>query len=83
MRDHLLTKKNLFSEGGGNIASLFQRPVLCLFDWNFELSVAIQYEFRYHPLVHDVLGLRLNRLSVQGEKKGGMKSYELDRLDPF
>lgn len=81
LRDHLLAKNNLFSEGG-NFASSFQRPVLCLFDRNFELSVAIQHDFRYRPLVHDVLGLRLNRLSVQGEKSG-MKSFELDRSDPF
>ncbi|OIT35083.1 PREDICTED: SEC1 family transport protein SLY1-like [Nicotiana attenuata] len=81
LRDHLLAKNNLFSEGG-NFTSSFQRPILCLFDRNFELSVAIQHDFRYRPLVHDVLGLRLNRLSVQGEK-GGMKSYELDRSDPF
>uniref|UniRef100_A0A5B7A8R7 Putative SEC1 family transport protein SLY1-like n=1 Tax=Davidia involucrata TaxID=16924 RepID=A0A5B7A8R7_DAVIN len=81
LRDHLLAKNNLFSEGV-NFTSSFQRPILCIFDRNFELSVAIQHDFRYRPLVHDVLGLRLNRLSVQGEK-GGMKSYELDRLDPF
>ncbi|KAL6963614.1 Vesicle trafficking between the ER and Golgi [Sarracenia purpurea var. burkii] len=81
LRDHLLVKNNLFSEGG-NFASSFQRPILCIFDRNFELSVAIQHDFRYRPLVHDVLGLRLNRLSVQGEK-GGTKSYELDRSDQF
>lgn len=81
LRDHLLARNNLFSEAG-NFTSSFQRPILCLFDRNFELSVAIQHDFRYRPLAHDVLGLRLNRLSVQGEK-GGMKSYELDRSDPF
>ncbi|XP_038901550.1 SEC1 family transport protein SLY1-like [Benincasa hispida] len=81
LRDHLLSKNNLFTEGGG-FASSFQRPILCLFDRNFELSVGIQHDFRYRPLVHDVLGLKLNRLSVQGEK-GGMKSYELDSSDPF
>ncbi|KAG6410957.1 hypothetical protein SASPL_129030 [Salvia splendens] len=81
LRDHLLAKNNLFTEGG-NFASSFQRPILCLFDRNFELSVAIQHDFRYKPLVHDVLGLRLNRLNVKVEK-GGMKSYELDRTDPF
>nr|XP_043617042.1 SEC1 family transport protein SLY1 [Erigeron canadensis] len=81
LRDHLLVKNNLFSESG-NFTSSFQRPVLCLFDRNLELSVAIQHDFRYRPLVHDVLGLRLNRLNVQGEK-GGMISYELDGLDPF
>ncbi|KAL2529398.1 SEC1 family transport protein SLY1 [Forsythia ovata] len=81
LRDHLLAKNNLFTEAG-NFTSSFQRPILCIFDRNFELSVAIQHEFRYKPLVHDVLGLRLNRLNVKGEK-GGMKSFELDHLDPF
>ncbi|KAL1827888.1 hypothetical protein ACET3Z_006300 [Daucus carota] len=81
LRDHLLAKNNLFSEGG-SFGGSFQRPILCLFDRNFELSVAIQHDFRYKPLVHDVLGLRLNRLNVQGEK-GGTKSFELDRFDPF
>ncbi|KAF8020689.1 hypothetical protein BT93_G1197 [Corymbia citriodora subsp. variegata] len=81
LRDHLLSKNNLFTEGGGFVSS-FQRPILCLFDRNFDLSVGIQHDFRYRPLVHDVLGLRLNRLNVQGEK-GGMKSFELDSADPF
>ncbi|KAK8582597.1 hypothetical protein V6N13_069371 [Hibiscus sabdariffa] len=81
LRDHLLSKNNLFSEGG-SFASSFQRPILCIFDRNFELSAAIQHDFRYRPLVHDILGLKLNRLSVPGEK-GGMKSYELDTSDPF
>ncbi|GAA0138790.1 membrane trafficking regulatory protein [Lithospermum erythrorhizon] len=81
LRDHLLAKNNLFTEGG-NFSSSFQRPILCLFDRSFELSVAIQHDFKYKPLVHDVLGLRLNKLSVQGEK-GGMKTYELDKGDQF
>ncbi|GER42387.1 SEC1-family transport family protein [Striga asiatica] len=81
LRDHLLAKNNLFNDGG-NFTSTFQRPILCLFDRNFELSVAIQHDFRYKPLVHDILGLRLNRLNVKGEK-GGMKSFELDSSDPF
>ncbi|PIN00587.1 Vesicle trafficking protein Sly1 (Sec1 family) [Handroanthus impetiginosus] len=81
LRDHLLAKDNLFTKSG-NFISSFQRPILCIFDRNFELSVAIQHDFRYNPLVHDVLGLRLNRLDVRGEK-GEMKSHEFYRLDPF
>ncbi|KAH9608648.1 hypothetical protein KSS87_012829, partial [Heliosperma pusillum] len=81
IRDHLLSKNNLFSEGGNHTMS-FQKPVLCLFDRNFELAVGLQHDFRYRPLVHDLLGLRLNRVSVQGEK-GGTKSFELDGGDPF
>ncbi|KAJ0078742.1 hypothetical protein Patl1_22495 [Pistacia atlantica] len=49
LRDHLLSKNNLFSEGH-----------LYMMYW----------------------GLKLNRLSVQGEK-GGMKLFELDSSDPF
>ncbi|KAF9603929.1 hypothetical protein IFM89_039149 [Coptis chinensis] len=45
-------------------------------------SVGIQHDFRYRPLVHDVLGLKLNALTVKGEK-GGPRSYELDASDPF
>ncbi|EPS64292.1 hypothetical protein M569_10486, partial [Genlisea aurea] len=82
LQDHLLSKNNLFTEGANHLTSAFQRPVLCIFDRNFELSVAMRHDFRYKPLVHDVLGLRLNRLNVKGEK-GAMKSYELDRSDPF
>ncbi|XP_068659257.1 SEC1 family transport protein SLY1-like [Aristolochia californica] len=81
LRDHLMTKNNLFTEGG-NLGSSFQRPVLCIFDRNFEPAVAIQHDWTYRPLVHDVLGLKLNRLTVQGEK-GGNQSYELDYSDPF
>ncbi|KAL5713843.1 Vesicle trafficking between the ER and Golgi [Ranunculus cassubicifolius] len=81
LRDHLIMKNNLFLESG-NLVSSFQRPVLCIFDRNFELSVGIQHDFRYRPLVHDILGLKLNALTVKGEK-GGPRSYELDASDPF
>ena len=77
----MLSKNNLFTKSGGFITS-FRCPILCIFNRNFELLVAIQHDFLYHPLVHDVLGLKLNRLSVQGEKYG-MRSYELDSSDSF
>ncbi|CAM6127509.1 unnamed protein product [Calypogeia fissa] len=88
LRDHLVSRNNLFTEAG-HIGSSFQRPVLCLFDRNFELSAAVQHVWSYRPLVHDVLGMKLNRVSVQAEpgapvlKKVGGKSYELDDSDPF
>lgn len=81
LRDHLVIKNNLFSEGG-NLGSSFQRPILCIFDRNFELSVGIQHDWSYRPLVHDVLGVKLNKVNVQGEK-GAPRSYELDDNDPF
>ena len=81
IRDHLIVKNNLFVEGG-NLGSTFQRPVLCLFDRNFELAVGIQHDWSYRALVHDVLGLKLNKIMVQGEKSA-TKSYELDDSDQF
>lgn len=81
LRDHLVTKNNLFNESG-NLASSFQRPILCLFDRNFELAVGLQHDWSYRSLVHDVLDMKLNRVSVQGEKSPS-KSYELDDSDPF
>ncbi|KAL6178526.1 hypothetical protein ACLB2K_050044 [Fragaria x ananassa] len=77
LRDHLLSKNNLFTEGG-NFVSSYQRPILCLIDRNFELAVGIQHDFRYQPLVHDVLGLRLNRLNVQGEIESQLAKYKKD-----
>jgi hypothetical protein len=89
LRDHLVSRNNLFTEAG-HMGTSFQRPVMCLFDRNFELSVAVQHVWSYRPLVHDVLGMKLNRVSVQGDAgsagaKGnrGGKSYELDDTDSF
>lgn len=91
LRDHLLSKNNLFTEAG-SLGSSFQRPLLCIFDRNFELSAAVQHEWSYRPLVHDVLGMKLNRVTVHGDAtaaggggkgKGAVKSYELDDSDNF
>jgi sec1 family domain-containing protein 1 len=79
LRDHLISKPNLFTESG--LATSFQRPVLCIFDRNFELSVGIQHDWSYRPLVHDILGLKLNRVNMP--PGNAMKSYELDDSDSF
>lgn len=76
LRDHLAARNNLFAEAG-HLGSSFQRPVLCIFDRNFELTAAVQHVWSYRPVVHDVLGLKLNRV-VQGGK-----SFELDDSDSF
>uniref|UniRef100_A0A0D9XJ49 SEC1 family transport protein SLY1 n=1 Tax=Leersia perrieri TaxID=77586 RepID=A0A0D9XJ49_9ORYZ len=76
LRDHLIAKPNLFTEAAATTVASFQRPVLCLFDRNFELSVGIQHDWSYRPLVHDVLGLKLNKLKLP-------ENYDLDDSDPF
>lgn len=39
LREHLKARNNLFNEGATGLASTLSRPLLCLFDRNFELSV--------------------------------------------
>ncbi|KFK23287.1 hypothetical protein AALP_AAs55400U000100, partial [Arabis alpina] len=76
LRGQILGNNNLFTEQGGFVSSFQQRPLLCIFDRNFELSVGIQHDFRYQPLVHDVLALNLERFELQGVKKKTL-------VDPF
>ena len=39
LREHLGARQNLFSEAAPALAASLARPLLCLFDRNFELSV--------------------------------------------
>eukprot|EP00850_Spirogloea_muscicola_P000287 SM000001S04689 [mRNA] locus=s1:1778855:1782556:+ [translate_table: standard] len=90
LRDHLVSRNNLFTEAG-HFGSTFQRPLLCIFDRNFELAVAVQHCWAYRPMVHDILDMRLNRVMVQADVtttgttlgNKGKKSYELDDGDSF
>ncbi|KAL6912381.1 hypothetical protein ACP4OV_001186 [Aristida adscensionis] len=83
LRDHLLAKPNLFTEAASTAVASFQRPVLCLFDRNFDLAVGIQHDWGYRPLVHDVLGLKLNKLKMPADKSGPAKTCDLDDSDTF
>mmetsp|Transcript_34832 Transcript_34832/g.98747 ORF Transcript_34832/g.98747 Transcript_34832/m.98747 type:complete len:637 (+) Transcript_34832:244-2154(+) len=65
LREHLSQRNNLFSETGPvGLAASMSRPLLILFDRNFEISTAVQHCWRYQPLVQDILGLHLNRVDV-------------------
>ncbi|KAI8474656.1 MAG: SM/Sec1-family protein [Monoraphidium minutum] len=102
LRDLLKGRSNLFSEaagagGGGALAATLSRPLLVLFDRNFDLSVMLQHTWSYKPLVQDVLGLRLNRVTLGGPEPaapggppGGpplgqpqKKGYDVDERDFF
>eukprot|EP00250_Pteridium_aquilinum_P001356 c11563_g3_i1 orf=94-1920(-) len=76
LREHLASRNNLFA-GSGQLGSSFQRPLLCIFDRNFELTAAVQHFWTYRSMVHDVLGMKLNKVVLGG------KSYELDESDSF
>ena len=48
IREHLKLRNNLFAEGGSGLSASLARPLLVLFDRNFELSVV---RIR-HPCMH-------------------------------
>lgn len=73
LRNHLA----LQSSELGRLGSSFQRPLLCIFDRDFELTAAVQHVWTYGSMVHDVLGMKLNKVVYGG------KSYELDDPDSF
>jgi hypothetical protein len=52
LRDHLKARSNLFSEGShAALAATLSRPLLVIFDRNFDLSVMLQHCWSYKPLV--------------------------------
>ncbi|GAX85116.1 hypothetical protein CEUSTIGMA_g12536.t1 [Chlamydomonas eustigma] len=92
LRDALRMRCNLFNEGNLGITASMTRPLLCLFDRNFDLSAALQHSWTYKPLVQDVLGMKLNRVTVAGAAGPGpssaaaaasKKSYDVDERDFF
>ena len=81
------TTRSMFSESpSSGLAASLQRPVICIFDRNFELSVILQHAWTYRPLLQDVLGLRLNRIAVKDRDFAGnatAKSFDVDDTDFF
>ena len=81
---HLLPPPNVSSS---------PRPLLCLFDRNFELAPVVQHAWSYQALAKDLLNMRLNKVnftvesSASSQKENstpGSKSHELDiDRDPF
>lgn len=64
------------------------RPLVVILDRNFDLGTALAHSWDYQPLVHDVLSLKLNRVSVPPSSGGtaspkAAKTYDLDRDDFF
>lgn len=43
LREHLRLRNNLLMEGTPGLSASLSRPLLCLFDRNFELSVVRQW----------------------------------------
>ncbi|KAF4582235.1 SNARE docking complex subunit [Ophiocordyceps camponoti-floridani] len=87
LRDHILNSKdNLFS--GPRQATPSSRPVLVLLDRNVDLIPMLSHSWTYQSLVHDVLDMKLNRISIETKDennpaKSTKKSYDLNANDFF
>jgi sec1 family domain-containing protein 1 len=91
LRDHILNSKdNLFSgnrpsSSSGTPAS---RPVLIILDRNVDLIPMVSHSWTYQSLVHDVLNMKLNRITIESHDdanpaKVTKKAYDLTANDFF
>lgn len=90
LRDHILNSKdNLFSASRPT-GSASSRPVLILLDRNVDLIPMLSHSWTYQSLVHDVLNMKLNRITIEtpideeNPAKGtSKKAYDLTSNDFF
>ncbi|KAI8916163.1 Sec1-like protein [Gorgonomyces haynaldii] len=61
------------------------RPVLILLDRNMDLTPLLMHTWTYSTLVHDILSLNLNRITVSVDERGKslLKNYDIDLNDFF
>jgi sec1 family domain-containing protein 1 len=93
LRDHILNSKdqNLFSGGqkGGYGSTPTSRPILVIVDRNVDLIPMLSHSWTYQSLVHDVLKMRLNQITVEipadesPNSKPVKKQYDLKANDFF
>jgi hypothetical protein len=93
LRDHILNSKeqNLFSAAAqrGPGAATSSRPILIIVDRNVDLIPMLSHGWTYQSLVHDVLKMRLNKITVEvpaddsGTKPPIKKQFDLQANDFF
>ncbi|ORX39192.1 Sec1-like protein [Kockovaella imperatae] len=78
LRDHLASSQR-------READLMQRPLLVILDRNVDLIPMLSHSWTYQALVHDVLDMKLNRVTVESPENGRLqkKSYDIDSKDFF
>jgi hypothetical protein len=91
LRDHILNAKdNLFSGARAAAGNPSSRPILIIVDRNVDLVPMLSHSWTYQSLIHDVLSMHLNRITVETPAdestpgKGSVKkSYDLNQNDFF
>merc|ERR1719469_1447980 len=59
--------------------------MICIMDRDMDLTTMLGHGFTYQALAHDLLSMKLNKLSIAVDGEGGAqkKSYDLDDGDAF
>ncbi|KXT15177.1 hypothetical protein AC579_3927 [Pseudocercospora musae] len=91
LRDHILNAKdNLFSAKSAAAGPTSSRPILIIVDRNVDLVPMLSHSWTYQSLIHDVLNMHLNRITVEtpvdendATKGSTKKSYDLTQNDFF
>ncbi|GAA5898805.1 hypothetical protein JCM6882_004003 [Rhodosporidiobolus microsporus] len=86
LRDHIASSRgvNAFTSSSSGGES-FGRPLLVILDRNVDLVPMLSHSWTYQALVNDVLGMKLNRVTVEAPDAGRLqkKTYDLDHKDFF
>lgn len=94
LRDHILNAKdNLFASNSNKsniVGSLSSRPVLIILDRNVDLIPMLSHSWTYQSLVHDILEMKLNRITMETLidesdplKGSSKKTYDVSSNDFF
>mmetsp|Transcript_43192 Transcript_43192/g.78567 ORF Transcript_43192/g.78567 Transcript_43192/m.78567 type:complete len:621 (-) Transcript_43192:92-1954(-) len=72
----------------GSIDAAASRPLLCIFDRDVDLVAMLGHTWTYQSMAHDVLGMRLNKLTVPVDSPDGSgppkpQAYDVDESDKF
>ena len=81
LRDCIMnTRLNIFAE-----QMHLSRPVLVLMDRSRDLASMLAHSWTYATLFHDILDMKLNRVSTLIEERGRkvMKSFDIEVTDPM
>jgi hypothetical protein len=78
----------LFSSRQDGPAASSQRPLLCILDREVDMVTMLNHSWTYQAMVHDVLGMRLNKVMVPvdtGDTSAPPKAqpYDVDESDSF
>jgi hypothetical protein len=93
LHDHLMSTNNLFKDQPYSSGS-YARPMLAILDRSQDLAVNLQHGWAYDALLHDVLGMALNKVTVTdpdappaagaaAHRAKPAKTYDLGATDAF